>query len=180
MIDKMNPSLFVISPCFLNNINESISTHYKMLYLFIEHDNLNLAIDKNNKLLSEYEQIAIKRKDISIMGWLKTMSKLPTSFKTIVDIDKEINDNEELCLYICKHIVDKKKPLIVWDRQDYSHHSFNENNEIEYCDCLVWFLNWSELNHVLETPKQIYINSGNGTLVGGDVSDSKVENKIKK
>jgi hypothetical protein len=182
MINRMTANLFVVSPCFLYNIDDSINSHYKVLFLFIEHEHLNVAIDKNNEMLSIYQKIAENRQDIALMGWLRTMSKKPESFKRIIEIHEKKKNYEELCLYICRHIVNKKKPIIVWDRQDYVNYTFDDNNEIEYDGCKIWYINWNEMGKILEEPKIIIDKAliGDGTMIGGDVSDSTIKNIVKK
>lgn len=171
----MTPNLFVISPCFLENIDCRLKAHYRVLHLFTENDYMNVAIDRNNKLLTLYEEIAIKQKDQIIIGWLNLMSKLPESFKRIVDIQEEISNNEELCLYVCKHINQSKKPMIVWDRQEYSCYTFNDDNEINHDGCFIWFINWNEMDELLKKPTHEYYNCGDGIQVGGNVSESTIK-----
>jgi hypothetical protein len=172
----MTPNLFVISPCFLENIDDRLNIHYKVLYLFTEHDYLNVAIDKSNKLLNKYEEIAIQRNDQIIIGWLKLMTKIPESFKRIVEIKEKINDNKDVCLYVCKHINNRKKPIIVFDRQDYTCYTFDENNEIEYDGHLIWFINWNEMEDVLKKPEHVNY----GTQISGDAPGTKIKNVIQK
>lgn len=169
-------NLFVISPCLLSNIDTKTKTHYtSILNVFADTEKpQKVAIDKNNKLLTLYENIAVERKDVSLMGWLRLMSKVPDSFERIVDVKKQFANDKELCLFVCKHIVNKRKPMIVWSRQAFAEFNFTVENEVEYEGSLILLLDRDEAKNVLSERKIVIEKIENSAItLEGNINNPK-------
>ncbi|MDR1760569.1 MAG: hypothetical protein LBR60_08605 [Fibrobacter sp.] len=180
----MPQNTFVISPCFFKNIKNDHSS-YQALYVFPTKERLRVGVDRNNKLYSLYEKIIIENNDQILKGWLELMAKT-SKFDSLGNTEESPLDEKELCLYICKYIRQGKKPLVVWDRNEYNH-SFNDDYEMEYEQYLIWFINRHELKDALEDPQ--IVNNGtmingnvenNGIMINGNVENTKLNNKVKR
>lgn len=155
-------NLYVISPCLLQDIREK-QYYSKILFVFADDNPLKVAIDNNGVMLSAYEEIAEKNRDIAIMGWLDLMSKLPSSFERIVDIAPETDVNK-VHLLVCSNIVGVVKPMIVYTKQNFKQFKFISDNQILYEGDTITLFDKDEAIEKIET-KKIYINKIEGSSV---------------
>ncbi len=185
----MIPKLYVLSPCFLRNIEDGRGRHNKVLSSFVDNEHWNLAVDKSGKLRSIYKQVVSERESYEIKELLKYISgKKPDIFISIADIRDDITNEEDICLQVCKRIVDnheQKRPLIVYSRQNFAHRTFTKENEVEYEGCRVWFVNLNDMleliesQHAQKTIIQQYVGrDNNGQMAGESMANSRNTLKI--
>lgn len=163
-------NLYVISPCLLQDIREK-QYYAKILFVFTQDNPLKVAIDNNGIMLSEYEDIAKKNKDVTIMGWLDLMSKRPSSFERIVDIAPETDVNK-VHLFVCSNIAGVDKPMIVYTKQNFKQFTFTSDNTILYEGNIITLFDKDEAIQKIDT-RNININKieGSNITLQGDVNN---------
>lgn len=121
--------VYIITSCLLEQIKEKIYLT-EILLPFTQQNNLRVGIDKENRIIDKYLQIA--QNNPGIASWLNLMSYEPESFERISIPEKYPNvDCIELYLKVCKHFVQQNK-VIVYTHQSLKDFKFIESNIIEY------------------------------------------------
>ncbi len=155
-------NLYVISPCLLQDIKDK-QYYSKILFVFASDNSLKVAIDNNGVLLSSYEAIAEKNKDITMMGWLDLMSKRPCSFERILEIGPG-TDLNKVHLLVCSNIAGVIKPMIVYTKQSFKHFEFISDNQILYEGDTITLFDRDEAIQKIDT-KKICIDKIEGSSI---------------
>ncbi|SDU38511.1 hypothetical protein [Desulfobacula phenolica] len=121
-------SVYVISSCFLENLNSKIYLT-EVLLKFPEQNSLRVGIDKDKFIIDLYGKIAEDRPEIA--SWLCIMSYEPSAFEEITTIGDSLSEEKEIFLYVCKSVAGSKQ-MIVHTIQDFNGYNIMENNKIEY------------------------------------------------
>lgn len=129
-------SIFVVSSCFLENLNSKIYLT-EVLLKFTQMNSLRVGIDTEKKLIDIYSQIAENKPEVA--SWLALMSYEPTSFEEIIKIDPSISDKTEMFLFVCKSIVDNNS-MIVNSIQRFHNFETLGNKKIKYMDKIISIL----------------------------------------
>jgi hypothetical protein len=123
--------IYVIAPCVLRNTEEK-KYITEVLIPFTQENTLKAGIDKGNKIVSIYGEIAEEKPGIA--SWLSLMSYKPSSFEEIVELpDIKSESVLDFFLFVCKSVNNQKK-MIVYSHQSLSGCEYINESSIRYLD----------------------------------------------
>ena len=170
-------SIFTISKDLLQNIEHK--THYcDILFVFPQTNSFKVAMDKSNKILEIYYDLA--KDNISLKTWLDLLSYEPTS---IEKIDVELSDDlsqDEVFLKVCGATANQKK-LLIYSHQNWKKYKYSENNTVTYDSCTIFMIDRDEAIQALKLADTniVAINSVVATNQG-NINNSKNLNNGKR
>ena len=144
-------SLFIISSCFLENINSKVYLT-DVLFKFTQQNALKVGIDEEKKIIDVYSKIAESRPEIAC--WLGIMSYNPSSFEEIVKIKKGITSELEMFLFVCKSVV-ANNCIIVDTFQIFKDYDVVGDYMIKYDDTKITVLEKDTAVEAFKTEKNI-------------------------
>lgn len=100
-----------------------------LLFVFPQNNIFKVAIDKSNKVLDIYSQIAAE--NYIIKTWLDFLSNEPNSFEKInIDVPDGLH-TEDIFLEVCR-AVKNQQILFVYSHQNWEKYQYKTGNTIEY------------------------------------------------
>lgn len=167
-------AIFTLSKDLLENIEHK--THYcDILFVFVQTNPFKIAIDKSNKILDIYSDLASNNS--SIKAWLDLMSYEPSSYEKIdVDLTNE-TDHKELFIKVCRATSNQKK-IIIYSHQNWNEYKYTGQNTVIYDSCTIDMIDRDEAIQALKLAgTNIYAVNSVVATDSSNISNTKNLNK---
>lgn len=170
-------SCYTLSNCLLDNLELDKKYISDVLMVFTQSNPFKVALDKSNRILDIYAEIAGKNETVAT--WLNLMTMKPTSFETInVDVIS-VKEVEEIFLKVCSSTKSQQK-VIVSSHERWTSFKYFIPQTILYDNIQVKVYDRDEAIPELHPPtSNTSITATNSTVAmdGSKIEDSKNINK---